>query len=355
MIIINASFLCRNLTGIERFAFEICRRLDLLIQKDEIWMYAPCNAKSIPEYKNIKIIVSKKELTSFPVWDHLIFSGFVKKNHGVSLDFANITSLFNPGYVFIHDIYAKLYPRDFVGFKDKLRRFYMCWMYSHAARRAKKIFTVSDFSKRQITETYGISSDRISVIPNGWEHFESVNSDPSIFESFPQLKKGEYYFTLGSLQKRKNLKWILEYAMKNPSEKFAISGKVINGMQSDELSALKELPNVIFLGYVSDENVKSLMQNCKAFIFPSYYEGFGIPPLEALSVGAKIVVGNAASLPEIYKKSAYYIDPEKTDISLSELLSKEVEPADEILKFYTYENAARLLYEKLRLPHPLIS
>ncbi|MBP5442024.1 MAG: glycosyltransferase family 4 protein [Treponema sp.] len=348
MIIINASFLCRNLTGIERFAFEICKRLDYLIQKDEIWMYVPHNAKKIPDYKNIKIIVSEKELTSFPVWDHFIFSKFVKKNQGISLGFANVTSLFTPGYVFIHDIYAKLYPSDFVGFKDKLRRFYMCWMYRHAARRAKKIFTVSEFSKRQITETYRISSDRISVIPNGWEHFESVNSDPSIFESFPQLKKGEYYFTLGSLQKRKNLKWILKYAMKNPSEKFAISGKVINGMQSDELSALKKLPNVILLGYVSDENVKSLMQNCKAFVFPSYYEGFGIPPLEALSVGAKIIVGNAASLPEIYKGTALYIDPYSTDCTIKELLKKKTDAPDMVLSEYTYDKAAKKLYNVLK-------
>jgi len=348
MIIINASFLCRNLTGIERFAFEICRRLDLLIQKDEIWMYAPCNAKSIPEYKNIKIIVSKKELTSFPVWDHFIFSRFVKRNKGISLDFANITSLFNPGYVFIHDIYAKLYPRDFVGFKDKLRRFYMCWMYSHAARNAKRIFTVSEFSKRQISEIYKIPSDRISVIPNGWDHFESVNSDPSVFESFPQLKEGGYYFTLGSLQKRKNLKWILEYAMKNPSEKFAISGKVINGMQSNELSALGQLPNVKLLGYVSDGQVKWLMQNCKAFIFPSYYEGFGIPPLEALSVGAKIVVGNAASLPEIYKGCAVYIDPQDTNCNIDELLQKRTDLPDAILSEYTYDKAAKKLYNILK-------
>lgn len=352
MIIINASFLCRNLTGIERFAFEICRRLDLLIQKDEIWMYVPRNAKSIPEYKNIKIIVSKKELTSFPVWDHLIFSGFVKKNHGVSLDFANITSLFNPGYVFIHDIYAKLYPKDFVGLKDKLRRFYMCWMYSHAARCAKKIFTVSNFSKKQIAEIYKISPDRVAVIPNGWEHFKSIDSDSSVLEIFPQLKTADYYFTLGSLQKRKNLKWILEYARKNSSEKFVISGKVINGMQSNELTALKNLPNVKLLGYVSDGQVKWLMQNCKAFIFPSYYEGFGIPPLEALSVGAKIVVSDAASLPEIYGKSAYYIDPENPNVSLQELLADTVEPADKVLEYYTYENAAKILYGELKKSLP---
>lgn len=347
MFIINGSFLCRHLTGIERFTLETCKHLDSLIQKDEIWMYVPNNAQNVPVYKNIKIVTSKKKLKSFPLWDHFTFSRFVKKQNGISLDFANITPLFNPGFVFIHDIYAKLYPEDFITFKDRLRRFYMCWMYFHAAKKAVKIFTVSEFSKKQIAEVYNVPLEKIFVIPNGWEHFKAVKADASIFKSFPLLQKKNYYFTLGSLQKRKNLKWILEYAKNNPDEQFAISGKAINGMESNELNQLNELPNVILLGYVSDDSVKALMQNCKAFVFPSYYEGFGIPPLEALSVGARVIISNAASLPEIYKKSAYYIDPQNPNISLSKLLLKTVEPADKILKEYTYKNAAKLLYEQL--------
>lgn len=66
MILINGNFLCRNLTGIERFAWETCRQLDLIVSKeDNIALYAPANAKSVPEYKNIKIIVSKKVLRAF--------------------------------------------------------------------------------------------------------------------------------------------------------------------------------------------------------------------------------------------------------------------------------------------------
>ena len=84
MFIINGSFLCRNLTGIERFAFEICKQLDLLIKKDEIWMYIPQNSKTVPEYKNIKIVISNKLLKNFPLWDHFTFSKFVK-NIRVSL------------------------------------------------------------------------------------------------------------------------------------------------------------------------------------------------------------------------------------------------------------------------------
>lgn len=72
------------------------------------------------------------------------------------------------------------------------------------------------------------------------------------------------------------------------------------------------------------------MQKCKAFVFPSYYEGFGIPPLEALSCGTKIIVSNASCLPEIYADTAYYIDPDNPNVNLNELLSKKIESPNNI-------------------------
>ena len=110
-----------------------------------------------------------------------------------------------------------------------------------------------------------------------------------------------------------------------------------------------KLSNIVFLGYVSDGEVKALMKNCAAFVFPSYYEGFGIPPLEALSTGAKIIVSDSASLPEIYGDTAAYINPYNTDCSLLELSEKTVskEAVERVLKKYTYRNAAERLYEIL--------
>ena len=122
----------------------------------------------------------------------------------------------------------------------------------------------------------------------------------------------------------------------------------MSGFVSGDIANLKNLPNVKLLGYVSDGQVKWLMQNCKAFIFPSYYEGFGIPPLEALSVGTKIVVGNAASLPEIYKGAALYIDPYSTDCTIKELLKKKTDAPDMVLSEYTYDKAAKKLYNVLK-------
>ncbi|MBP5284479.1 MAG: glycosyltransferase family 4 protein, partial [Treponema sp.] len=309
-VLINGNFLCRNLTGIERFAYETCRQLDILLDKKSeqsisFAVLVPSNARIIPEYKNIRICISEKPLESFPRWDMFTAAHEAKKLNAVLLNFSNTAPCGkNCGFSFIHDIYAKDFPGDFTTFRDKLIRLYSCFHYRNIAKNARLILTVSDFSRKQIQKAYNVSDERIRVIPNGWEHFNSIKEDNSVFERFPELTRKPFFFTLGSLQKRKNLKWIYEYASSHPEQNFAISGKAIGGMQTGELSSLGELPNVILLGYVSDGEVKALMKKCLAFVFPSYYEGFGIPPLEALSAGARIIVSDAASLPEIYGLSA---------------------------------------------------
>lgn len=347
-VTINGDFLCRNLTGIERFAYETCSRLDEISKKDEITVYVPCNIKTNPEWQNIKIIHSNKSCSFFPKWEHLDFSLFCKKTKTIPLDFANVTPWFNPGIVFVHDIYAKLYPQDFSGKKDKLIRLYMCMMYHHVAKKAKKIITVSNFSKKQLLENYKIKNKDIDVIYNGWEHFSKIHASDEIFKRFPTLKEKEFYFTLGSLQKRKNLKWIAEYAQKHKNQIFAVSGKAISGMVSDDIKILQTLQNVVLLGYVSDEEVKALMQKCKAFLFPSYYEGFGIPPLEALSEGAQIIISKSASLPELYMDCAHYIDSNSTDINLDDLLKQKVPPCQKLLEKYSYKKAAEDLLKIIR-------
>jgi glycosyltransferase involved in cell wall biosynthesis len=178
-----------------------------------------------------------------------------------------------------------------------------------------------------------------------------IKADYTIFNDHPELKTGEYFFSLGSLSKRKNIKWIIEYAKKNQNYVFALSGISLPTVKASELDA--SVPkNVILLGYLDDSKVKAIMTRCKAFILPSYYEGFGLTPLEALSCGAKIIVAKAASLPEIYGNTAHYIDPFDTGIDLEELLKQKVAPSDEILKKYSYDTSARQVYEMIKKYEP---
>jgi len=346
MIIINGEFFCCNLSGIERFAYEITRRLDEISKKNEIGIIISKNAKNVPEFRNLKVLNYEKDITSFPKWQQFVLPRILQKIKAISLDFGNACSFFYPGITFLHDIYCKIFPEDFKTRKEKIQLIYFRVLYQIIAYRAKKIVTVSYFSRNQIASNYHLNPEKITVVYNGWEHFSRIKSDYSVFNDFPILLT-PFYFSLGSLSKRKNIKWIIEYASKNPSSFFALSGISLNTCIIDELSG--SIPsNVILLGYLDDSKVKALMEKCKAFIQPSYYEGFGIPPLEALSCGAQIIISKAASLPEIYGKTAHYIDPFNTDVDLDELLSQPVDPPDEILEKYSYVTSARQVYELIQ-------
>ena len=101
-----------------------------------------------------------------------------------------------------------------------------------------------------------------------------------VYKRQPQLKPGQYYFSMANLLKNKNFPWVLRAAGAKPDAVFAIAGGGSLAAEAERLG-LADLPNVLYLGYVSDGAAKALMAHCKAFLFPTLYEGFGIPPLEA--------------------------------------------------------------------------
>ena len=142
----------------------------------------------------------------------------------------------------------------------------------------------------------------------------------------------------------KNTKWVLKVAENNPDCLFVLAGAKSRGTSGD----FKELKNVIYLGFVSDEQVKSLLKNCKAFIYPSIYDGFGIPPLEALSQGATVICSSAACLPEVYKNSVHYIDPYCADVDIESLLNEKIDSAESVLGRYSWKKSAKELYECLK-------
>lgn len=346
-ILINGDFLSRRLTGIERFAYEITSRLDKLSDKDEIAIAIPSSVEDVPAFKNLQIIKLKKKGGSATRWQLFSLQGFLLKHREyTALDFGNFCLPFTPGIVFLHDIYCELFPKDFKSRREVFERFYSRLLYRVIIYRAKKIISVSNYSRNIIASTFHLDPESISVIYNGWEHLKNVNSDNSVFTDYPELLN-PFYFFLGSLSRRKNIKWIIEYASKNPAAHFVIAGGSLKIVKVDEL--FNSLPsNITLPGYLDDGKVKALMEKCKALILPSYYEGFGIPPLEALSCGAQIIVANAACLPEIYGNTAHYIDPFNTDIDLDKLIKEPVDPPDEILIKYSHDVSARKLYELIK-------
>jgi glycosyltransferase involved in cell wall biosynthesis len=334
------------MTGIERYAIEITKRLDLLIKPGEISIIIPVDLENVPLYINIEVIRHGKKIQHI-LWQMFTLQWFLITHRQYTiLEFGNTALPFAPGIVFLHDIYCEFFPEDFSGFKDRIIRFYNRWQYRLISRKAKKIATVSYFTRNQITESFNVDADKISVVYSSWEHFKQIKSDYSVFNEHPLLKKDGYFFSLGSLSKRKNLKWIINYAQKNLDSFFAISGVSLPTVRADELDSIPQ--NIVLLGYLDDSKVKALMEYCRAFVLPSYYEGFGLTPLEALSCGAQVIVAKAASLPEIYGNTAHYIDPYNIDINIDQLLREPVEKPDEILAKYSYDSAAMQVYQIIK-------
>ena len=336
---ICGDFYGQTITGIQRVAYETAAELDKIAGKGEIEVVVPEDAQGVPEYQNLKVVRISAEKGNRHLWIQVHFPKYLRKNHKTGITICNEAPLFRPGIAYIHDIYYKLFPKDFSGMKEKVSRAVVLMIYRAVAKRAKRIVTDSQTSREEIMKTYHVKPDRIFVIYPGWQHILNTQEDDGIFEKFPAIRKHEYYFTLGSLSKRKNVKWIIDYAAKHPGEQFLLSGKV-----HDFFPDRKPPENVILLGYVSDGEMISLMKRCKAFVFPTLYEGFGIPPLEALALGAEIVVSNRSCLPEVYKDAAHYFDPAEDGTELSEVLKTPVGDPQKLLSFYTWERAAKELY-----------
>ena len=333
-IFFNGKILYRNITGVERYAKETLQEIDGISKNMELYVAIPeeYNEQEL-NYVNIKII--KVPGSSKGVWwDQYTLPRFARKNNGIVASFDFTTSLLWPGISTIHDMSFRRNKAFFnSSWKQKLVRMKLELYCLSARRSAYPIFTVSNFQKKEITELCNINSDRVIVAENAWQHFEKVPLDDTVFDEF-SIKQKNYYFSLSSNTPNKNFNWVYEVAKKNPNEVFVIVG----GKTS---ISIKSIENIKYIGYQSDQRVKSLYKECKAFLFPSLYEGFGIPPLEALSVGAPIVISNTSCLPEIYEDSAVYIDPYNSNVCISELKLKNINDGNKILKKYSWTATAQ--------------
>ena len=246
--------------------------------------------------------------------------------------------------VVLHDIRPLVMDTDRGFFRFKF------WVHCLSTKWfAREVYTVSDDQRHLISDKLGIPLDKIGITYNGWEHMNAVEPDESVFEKLPDVKKGEYFYALGSLAKHKNYKWIREVARRNPDKTFVVAGGAdLAAFGKDEADAAQNTGNVFYPGYVTDGENKALMQHCKAFLHPAVFEGFGIPPLEALSQGAPILLSNASCLPELYGDCARYFAPQDYDVDLDALLAEPVSKPDKLLEKYSWDKTAAFWLEQIK-------
>lgn len=344
-IVFLGDTLTGKIYGIQRYAYEIIKELDALDPQYDCEVVIPENSDIAFDFKNIKVVKYGKKKNGF-LWRQIYYSNYVSRKNVISVDLTLGLILCGSDFVCLHDCIYENYPKEFIGFKNKVKRLSYLLRAKINIRKAKKIITVSENSRNDIAKYYGIDKKDIAVIYNAWQHFDEIELDNDILNKLG-LAKGGYYFSLGSRLPHKNFKWIVEVAKKYNDEKFVITG---DNILNSGLHDIKEIgSNVMFTGYLSDSEVKTLMTYCKAFLYPSLYEGFGIPPMEALSCGAKIIISNATSLPEIYGESAQYFDPRNYDIDLKAMLTKDnLNKRELILNKYTWKKSAYILNGLLR-------
>lgn len=344
-IAINGQFTARRMTGQERFAYEIITELDKICKKGEFELIVPQDAKDIPKLANIPIIKYGKAKGS--LWEQTFFAWYTILHKRISLNLCSIMPLLKPGIICIHDLSYKVNPQYFTTPYAKISQWWHKLQYYFAWKFSPIIFTVSEYSKQQMIEIYHVNPNKIVVIGNGWEHFNRIKEDETLKKRKPELFTKPYFFSLGSLAPNKNIQWILKVAQRHWQYNFFIAGKADLKAYGEDYKEC-DYPNVKFLGYISDGEIKYLMRHCKAFIFPSFFEGFGIPPLEALSVGAKVILAKSSCLPEIFGNSGYYINPNNTNVDLDEILSNQVESVDKVLNEYKFDRFAGMIHEHLK-------
>lgn len=334
----------KEIYGVQRYATELLFELDRILKPGMLEVVVPENGERELSFKNItvtKLPIGGSRIRR-EIWNDFSFPRYVRKQGGISMELTNNLPIFNCDIIAVHDCIIERCKENANTLKKRAARLFRMFKTFINVRRAKAIVTLTEHSKNDISEYYHIPVKRMVITGCGWQHFERIIPDENTIERLG-VKNRPYFFALGSRLWHKNFKWIAEAAKQNPQYLFIVSGS--NDLGTSDTSLNESIDNLIYAGYLSDGEIKALMMHCKAFLQPSLYEGFGIPPMEAMSCGARCIVSNRMSLPEVYKDSVWYIDPEKYDgIDLDAIMSREIRDNKEVLDRFSWKCSAERLY-----------
>lgn len=303
--VVNGRFMGRPITGVERFAREILVALDQGLPE---WLPGVRLIVAVPRGTPDTLGLKHAEVVEVGhrqghAWEQLELARFQPERPLISL--CNTAPVWRPNHlVVIHDAAVFSMPEAY-GWKFRLAYKVM----HHAlAKLGAGILTVSQFSRQELARHLSLQSDRIGVLPESGEHMLRLRPDDSILDQYG-LRERPYVLAVSSNHLGKNFGFVAEALLQLGQPDFDV---VVAGGSNSAVFTQRgtSLPSFIKrVGYVSDEALSSLYRHAACFVFPSVYEGFGLPPMEAMTLGCPVLASRAASIPEVCGDAANYFDP----------------------------------------------
>jgi glycosyltransferase involved in cell wall biosynthesis len=303
-------------TGIGRYLRNLLRALARVDQHNEYRVWLNAEDAPVVAQDNFQIICLSPPIPVYSLSEHTRLPREIR-THGVDLmHYPNFNlPLYQtpPSVVTIHDLIYYLYPEQC---PSRLAHYYARFMLWQAIRQARVLITVSEHSKQDLIRHFRFAADKIQVVFQAADErcgVECSQSDANIEQTYGITRP--YILYVGKHHPYKNIKTLLHAYNRDAAvyERFQL---VIAGKREDRRSDLYRLAqtlhadaSVVFTGFVAENELFTLYRRARLFVFPSCYEGFGLPPLEAMACGAPVVTSNAASLPEVVGEAAIQADP----------------------------------------------
>lgn len=328
----------RYATGVEWYSYQIINGIlsEALKHPDvEVLLYSPADVGIPKEFEHPRKI--RKMIMPFKrFWTLLRLSWEMRKNPPDVLFVPSHTlPLIRPKFsvITIHDVAFRYLKKSY----PKLNYWHLNWSTKYAVKHASKIIVPSEATRRDLIEFFKCPPGKISVVYHGFKkpsrHDGSLAPISENLKFFGFDKKFPYILFVGRLESKKNLARLVEafkiFSEHKPHYKLVLAGK--QGFEFDEIlkkvSKFKLEDKVIMPGYIDEEEKKYLYENCEIFAFPSLYEGFGFPILEAFYYGKPVATSHVSCLPEVAGDAAIYFDP--FDVSeIANVLEKLANNAD---------------------------
>jgi glycosyltransferase involved in cell wall biosynthesis len=308
-VFINGRFLSQKTEGVQRAAEQLVRALDTLLARGEIdaegWRVRVLVPRGVQRALELrKIRVEQVGRLRGHAWEQLELPWYARA--GVLLSLGNAAPVLKRRHV------AMLYDAAVFATPSAYSRIFSCWyrlLFAGLGRTARAVLTSSEHSARELQERARIPVRKVRVVPLGAQHLRDIDEDPSVLTRH-RLENVRYVLAVGSLNVNKNFAAVLEAMSWFPAPRppLVVAGGA-NPTVFGESADWPRLEGAIYVGYVTDAQLKALYSRAAVFVFPSKYEGFGFPPLEAMACGCPAVVSGIPVLREICGEAAAFFDP----------------------------------------------